>query len=57
MYTVNGVHPDKGLNEWYVTTGDEIVWHYIDDYKVEQSDMKDESDLHQVAMHLPGING
>lgn len=43
MYTVNGVHPDKGLNEWYVTTGDEIVWHYIDDYKVEQADMKDES--------------
>ena len=43
MYTVNGVHPDRGLNEWYVTTGDEIVWHYIDDYKVEQSDMKDES--------------
>ena len=22
MYTVNGVHPDKGLNEWYVTTGE-----------------------------------
>ena len=43
MYTVNGVHPDRGLNEWYVTTGDEIVWHYIDDYYVEQSDMKDES--------------
>ena len=43
MYTVNGVHPDKGLNEWYVTTGDEIVWHYIDDYKVEQADMKDDS--------------
>ncbi len=43
MYTVNGVHPDRGLNEWYVTTGDEIVWHYIDDYKVEQADMKDES--------------
>lgn len=43
MYTVNGIHPDRGLNEWYVTTGDEIVWHYIDDYKVEQSDMKDES--------------
>ncbi len=43
MYTVNGVHPNKGLNEWYVTTGDEIVWHYIDDYKVEQADMKDDS--------------
>ncbi len=43
MYTVNGVHPDRGLNEWYVTTDDEIVWHYIDDYKVEQADMKDES--------------
>jgi len=39
MYTVNGKHPDVGLNYCYVTTGDEIIWHYIDDYKIEQSDM------------------
>ena len=42
MYTVNGVHPSLGMNEWYVSNGDEIVWHYIDDYKIEQSDMKNE---------------
>lgn len=39
MYTVNGKHPDVGLNDCYVTTGDEIIWHYIDDYKTEQADM------------------
>lgn len=42
MYTVNGVHSSLGLNDWYVSTGDEIVWHYIDDYKTEQSDMKND---------------
>ncbi len=42
MYTVNGVHPSLGMNDWYVSTGDEIVWHYIDDYKTEQSDMKND---------------
>lgn len=42
MYTVNGVHPGLGLNEWYVSNGDEIVWHYIDDYQTEQSDMKND---------------
>ncbi|MFR0790968.1 MAG: LPXTG cell wall anchor domain-containing protein [Lachnospiraceae bacterium] len=30
------------LNSWYVSNGDEIIWHYIDDYKVEQSDMKND---------------
>ena len=42
MYTVNGTHPSIGLNDWYVSTGDEIIWHYIDDYKIEQSDMKND---------------
>lgn len=42
MYTVNGVHPSMDLNSWYVSNGDEIIWHYIDDYKVEQSDMKND---------------
>lgn len=42
MYTVNGVHPSMDLNSWYVSNGDEIIWHYIDDYKVEQADMKND---------------
>lgn len=42
MYTVNGVHPSKGMNDWYVSTGDEIIWHYIDDYTTEQADMKND---------------
>lgn len=42
MYTVNGVHPSMGMNDWYVSTGDEIIWHYIDDYTTEQADMKND---------------
>ena len=44
MYTVNGVHVDRGMNSWYVSTGDEIILHYIDDYKIEQADMTDGSE-------------
>lgn len=35
MYTVNGDHPSFGLKEFEVTNGDSIVWHYVDDYKLE----------------------
>lgn len=38
MYTVNGVHSGNGLNDIYVTDGDEIVWHYVDDYIMEVMD-------------------
>ena len=37
MYTVNGEHPLFGLKDYYVTNGDSIVWHYVDDYKLETS--------------------
>ena len=37
MYTVNGEHPLFGLKEYYVTNGDSVVWHYVDDYKQETS--------------------
>ncbi len=37
MYTVNGEHPLFGLKEYYVTNGDSIVWHYVDDYQLETS--------------------
>jgi hypothetical protein len=36
MYTLNGTHPDLGLNEQYLDDGDAIVWHYTDDYTVEE---------------------
>ncbi len=32
MYTVNGIHPRVGLQDYYVSTGDVIIWHYVDDY-------------------------
>ena len=38
MYTVNGKHPDKGLNEWEVKNGDVIIWHYVNDYLYEVQD-------------------
>ena len=38
MYTVNGFHTDQGLAKYYVTTGDEIVFHYVDDYLTEVLD-------------------
>lgn len=37
MYTVNGIHPELGLKDCYVTNGDVIIWHYVDDYKLETS--------------------
>lgn len=38
MYTVNGFHPGDGVQDCYVTTGDEIVFHYIEDYRYEAAD-------------------
>ncbi len=38
MYTVNGKHPNKGLNEWEVKNGDVIIWHYVNDYLYEVQD-------------------
>ncbi|MDR0519237.1 MAG: InlB B-repeat-containing protein [Clostridiales Family XIII bacterium] len=35
MYTVNGIHSDKGLRVCKVSPGDEIVWHYVDDPGLE----------------------
>ena len=36
MYTLNGTHPDLGVNEQAVKNGDVIVFHYTDDYTVEE---------------------
>lgn len=36
MYTLNGTHPNLGVNQQKVKSGDEIVFHYTDDYTREE---------------------
>ena len=33
MYTVNGVYPNVGLNDYVLEAGDEVIWMYVDDYQ------------------------
>ena len=40
MYTVNGKHPNVGLRAYTLQDGDSIVWHYTDDYTVEEGSEK-----------------
>lgn len=40
MYTLNGKHPTKGLAEQSVKNGDKIVFHYTDDYTLEEGSEK-----------------
>lgn len=40
MYTLNGTHPSLGLNEQFLENGDNIVWHYTDDYTKEEGSEK-----------------
>ena len=40
MYTLNGHHPEYGLNDKTVSDGDVIVWHYTDDYTKEEGSEK-----------------
>lgn len=37
MYTLSGKYPELGIDEKYLNSGDVIVFHYTDDYTVEQS--------------------
>ena len=39
MYTLNGVHSQNTVNEQYLEDGDEIVFHYTDDYLFEEDDL------------------
>lgn len=36
MYTLNGKHPDLGVNEQYLNSGDVIIFHYTDYYVEEE---------------------
>ncbi|MFD2333524.1 S-layer homology domain-containing protein [Cohnella sp. GCM10020058] len=36
MYTVNGTHPQIGLAQYVLSNGQNVVWHYTDDYRYEE---------------------
>ncbi len=38
MYTVNGSHPNVGVNDYTLKSGDSVIFHYINDYRYEVSD-------------------
>ena len=42
MYTVDGDHPDMGLTYYELEDGDEIIWHYVDDYTKEERNSSSE---------------
>lgn len=37
MYTLNGKYPSKGVDEQKLSDGDSIIFHYTDDYTVENT--------------------
>ena len=40
MYTLNGTHSENGISQQFLDNGDEIVFHYTDDYTAEQGSEK-----------------
>lgn len=40
MYTVNGTHPQLSAEYYFVKEGDDIIWHYTDDYTQEEGSDK-----------------
>ncbi|WP_347072143.1 S-layer homology domain-containing protein [Intestinimonas butyriciproducens] len=38
MYSINGKHPDIGVNGYFLKDGDAMIFHYINDYSYECSD-------------------
>ena len=38
MYTVNGAHPNVGLQDYKLQDGETVVWHYVNDYRYEPAD-------------------
>lgn len=38
MYTVNGSHPNVGLDKYVLKNNDQVIWHYVNDYAAESPD-------------------
>ena len=43
MYTINGIHPGYGLKEWDLYDGDQVIWHFVNDYSYEVDDWAGDS--------------
>ena len=57
MYTVNRKHPNKGLVEWVLNDGDEVIWHYVNDYSFEVEDWFNDPDYPKLATDDKYYNG
>lgn len=44
MYSVNGRHPQIGLKNKKLSDGDEVIWHYVNDYSYEIKDWFGDTD-------------
>ena len=53
MYTLNGVHVDKGVSDQYLEDGDAIVFHYTDDYQKEDAAQKEAEEVQNTLTELP----
>lgn len=51
MYTINGSHPALGLDEYKLTGDEEIIWHYVDDYRQEVADWSDGGTVGDNSLH------
>ena len=40
MYTINGTHPEVGVDARFLNNGDEMIFHYTDDYDKEEDASK-----------------
>ena len=40
MYTINGTHPEVGIDAKFLNDGDVMVFHYTDDYTKEEASYK-----------------
>ena len=43
MFTVNGDHTDLGMHLYTLEDGDDVLWHYVDDYAYEVEDWSGDS--------------
>lgn len=59
MDVVNGVHPDVGVSRQTLQDGDVIIFHYTDDYQLEESKLYDQSRVAEVTkliQEIPAVN-
>ena len=57
MFTVNGVHGLLGVSEQYMEDGDVIVFHYTDNYTLEQDKTPDQPGKPEEPTEPAGVEG